>query len=71
MVVTHGGPINVFLREIAGIPPCQHRKLRVSCGDTSIHHFQRTPEGWKILRLNDVAHLVKKSKEETYHVFCE
>jgi hypothetical protein len=50
---------NENLREIAGISPCQHRELRVSCGDTSIHHFQRTSEeeGWKILRLNDMAHL--------------
>lgn len=57
IVVTHGGPINVFLREIAGISPCRFRKLRISCGDTSIHHFQRTPEGWRILKLNAVAHL--------------
>lgn len=56
-VVTHGGPINAFLREIAGIPMHRHRELRVSCDDTSIHHFQRTREGWKVLRLNDAIHL--------------
>ena len=57
VVVTHAGPINVFLREISSIPVQEFRAIRVACHDTSVHHFRRTGEGWRILGLNDTRHL--------------
>ena len=55
--ITHGGPLNVYLRSILG-HPVEELQLRFECGDCSIHHVRFGEEGERtLIKLNDTAHL--------------
>jgi probable phosphoglycerate mutase len=55
-IATHGGPVRMLLRHAVqnGAPPPENRE---HIGNTSITILERTPSGWAIKAVNDMAHL--------------
>ena len=55
--ITHGGPINIYLRNLMGHEP-EEQQFRFECGDCSIHHIRFGEDGDRtILTINNTAHL--------------
>lgn len=58
VVVTHGGIISVFLRDLLGMPLNQQRRFEVdNCGLTTLTYAADRPDPWRLVTLNEIAHL--------------
>lgn len=55
-LVTHGGPIRMLLAHAADEPDANRMPFH-HIGNTSISVVQRNPDGWEIVRVNDMQHL--------------
>lgn len=58
VVVTHGGVISVFMRHLLDMPLTRPRLFRIdNCGLTTLTFDVDQPEPWRLVTLNEVAHL--------------
>ncbi|HUJ75207.1 MAG TPA: histidine phosphatase family protein, partial [bacterium] len=55
LLVLHGDVLSILLRHLLGLPPAQLRETVLE--PCSLTEFARAEEGWRLLRLNDTAHL--------------
>lgn len=66
--ITHGGPLNAYLRTLFGHGP-EEQQLRFECGDCSIHHIRFGEAGDRtVVSLNDTAHLRDMPKSRNRRV---
>jgi probable phosphoglycerate mutase len=56
VIFCHGGVVEASLESFLSVSP-DHGRLKLRTRHTSLTEWERVPDGWRLLRYNDAAHL--------------